>query len=99
MYMLEGLSRWNINWAQQALNMSVTSHTRIYDVRLMSSVNTLSIRVLGSALLQEFTPPGKPTRKILMETKEQMLHNILLMANCQIMMVVTPLFTHSHSTI
>ena len=78
---------------QQALNMSVTSHTQIYDVRLMSSVNAL-----GSALLQEFTPPGKPTGKILMETKEQMLHNILLMPNCQIMMV-TPLFTHSHSTI
>ena len=46
--------------AQQALNMSVTSHAQIYDVRLMSSVNAL-----GSALLQEFTPPGKPTGKIL----------------------------------
>ncbi|CAL8320109.1 unnamed protein product [Gadus morhua 'NCC'] len=65
MYMLEGLSKWNINRAQQALNMSVTSQTRIYDVRLMSSVNALSNRVLGSALLQEFTPPGKPTGELI----------------------------------
>ena len=93
MYMLEGLSRWNINRAQQALNMSVTSQTRIYGVRLMSSVNALSNRVLGSALLQEFTPPGKPTGKILMATKEQMLNNILLVPNCQIMMVTLTLST------
>ncbi|CAL8241287.1 unnamed protein product [Gadus morhua 'NCC'] len=45
--------------------MSVTSQTRIYDVRLMSSVNALSNRVLGSALLQEFTPPGKPTGELI----------------------------------
>ena len=77
----------------------MSRHTQIYDVRLMSSVNTLSNRqILGGTLLQEFTPPRKPTGKILMETKEQMLHIILLMPNCQIMMV-TPLFTHSHSTI
>ncbi|KAG7526727.1 hypothetical protein JOB18_044521 [Solea senegalensis] len=61
MYMLEGVSRWNTSQAQQALNMTVTSHSRIYDVRLMSSVNILSNRVLGSALLPEFMPPGKPT--------------------------------------
>lgn len=79
MYMLEGVSRWNTNQAQQALNMSATSHTRMYDVCLMSSVNVLSNRVLGSALLPEFTPPGKPTGKILMATKEQMLDNTLLM--------------------
>ncbi|XP_041824833.1 uncharacterized protein LOC121629265 [Melanotaenia boesemani] len=61
MYMLEGVSRWNINRSQQALNMNRTSQTKIYDVRLMSNVNTLSNRVLGSALLPEFIPPGKPT--------------------------------------
>ncbi|XP_076577715.1 uncharacterized protein LOC143314537 [Chaetodon auriga] len=50
-----------MNRSQQALNMSGTSQTKIYDVRLMSSVNALSNRVLGSALLPEFIPPGKPT--------------------------------------
>lgn len=66
MYMLEGVSRWNMDRSQQALNMSSTSRTKIYDVRLMSNVNVLSNRVLGSTLLPEFIPPGKPTGKILM---------------------------------
>lgn len=79
MYMLEGVSRWNTNRAQQALNMSATSHTRMYDVRLMSSVNILSNGVLRSALLPVFTPLGKPTGKILMATKERFLDNTLLM--------------------
>ncbi|TDG96380.1 hypothetical protein EPR50_G00240070 [Perca flavescens] len=61
MYLLEGLSRWNHNRSQQALGMSGTSRTKMYDVRLMSSVNILSNRVLGSGLLPEFIPPGKPT--------------------------------------
>ncbi|XP_039655399.1 uncharacterized protein LOC120558453 [Perca fluviatilis] len=61
MYLLEGLSRWNHNRSQQALGMSGTSRTKMYDVRLMSSVNVLSNRVLGSGLLPEFIPPGKPT--------------------------------------
>ncbi|XP_053699560.1 uncharacterized protein LOC128746500 [Synchiropus splendidus] len=61
MYMLEGVSRWNINRSAQALQMTETSRTKIYDVRLMSSANALSNRVLGRPLLPEFVPPGKPT--------------------------------------
>ncbi|KAG7313747.1 hypothetical protein KOW79_000032 [Hemibagrus wyckioides] len=41
--------------------MSGTSQSKIYDVRLMSQMNAFSSRVLGCALLPEFTPPGKPT--------------------------------------
>ncbi len=50
--------------AHQAVDMSGTSHTKIYDVRLMSHMNVLSSRVLGCALLPEFMPSGKPTGKI-----------------------------------
>jgi len=67
MYMLEGGSRWNMNRAHEAVDVSETSHTRIYDVRLMSNVNALSNSVLGRALIPEFIPPGKPTGKILQE--------------------------------
>ncbi|RXN26736.1 Carboxyl-terminal PDZ ligand of neuronal nitric oxide synthase [Labeo rohita] len=63
MYTLEGVSRWNINRAHQAVDMSGTSHSKIYDVRLMSHVNVLSKRVLGNTLLPEFMPPGKPTNE------------------------------------
>lgn len=88
MYMLEGLSRWNTNRSQQALNMGSTSRTKIYDVRLMSNVNDLSIRVLGSTLLPEFIPPGKPTGQILIaySINDQTVR-------CYV--IVTPLFTHS----
>lgn len=64
MYMLEGASRWNINRAHQAVDISGTSQTKIYDVRLMSHLNVLSNRVLGCALLEEMMTPGKPTGKI-----------------------------------
>ena len=63
MYMLEGLSRWNLNRSAQALGMTETSKTKIYDIRLMSNVNALSQKVLGKPLLPEFIPPGKPTGK------------------------------------
>ncbi|XP_037643720.1 formin-like protein 5 [Sebastes umbrosus] len=61
MYMLEGGSRWNMNRAHAAVDVSGASNTKIYDVRLMSNLNALSNRVLGCALLPEFTPPGRPT--------------------------------------
>ncbi|MEQ2270308.1 hypothetical protein XENORESO_019327 [Xenotaenia resolanae] len=61
MYILEGGSRWNMKRAQDALHMSHRSHTKLYDVRLMSNINTLSNRVLGHAVLPEFVPPGSPT--------------------------------------
>ncbi|MED6246104.1 hypothetical protein ATANTOWER_012890 [Ataeniobius toweri] len=41
--------------------MSRRSHTKLYHVRLMSNINTLSNRVLGHAVLPEFVPPGSPT--------------------------------------
>ena len=63
MYMLEGVSRWNLNRSAQALGMTETSKTKIYDIRLMSNVNALSQKVLGKPLLPEFIPPGKPTGK------------------------------------
>ncbi|KAK0139240.1 hypothetical protein N1851_024171 [Merluccius polli] len=63
MYMLEGVSRWNLNRSAQALCMTETSGTKIYDIRLMSNVNALSNKVLGKPLLPEFIPPGKPTRE------------------------------------
>ncbi|KAG1925278.1 hypothetical protein F2P79_025639 [Pimephales promelas] len=61
MYMLEGASRWNINRAHQAVDMSGTSQTKMYNVRLMSQMNVLSNKVLGCPLLPEFKPPGRPT--------------------------------------
>ncbi|XP_023184849.1 uncharacterized protein LOC111607158 [Xiphophorus maculatus] len=61
MYMLEGGSRWNMKRTQEALDMSRRSHSKLYDVRLMSNLNTLSNKVLGHALLPEFVPPGCPT--------------------------------------
>lgn len=68
MYMLEGVSRWNLNRSSQACNMAETSRTKLYDIRLLSNVNALSNRVLGRPLLPEFATPGKPTGKI---TKEK----------------------------
>nr|XP_023675259.1 uncharacterized protein LOC111847890 [Paramormyrops kingsleyae] len=61
MYMLEGGSRWNMNRAHEAVSLSAKSHTKLYDVRLMSNLNSLSNRVLRHALLPEFIPPGRPT--------------------------------------
>ena len=63
MYMLEGVSRWNLNRSAQALGMTETSWTKIYDIRLIYNVNALSHKVLGKPLLPEFIPPGKPTGK------------------------------------
>ncbi|XP_078657398.1 uncharacterized protein LOC144903286 isoform X1 [Branchiostoma floridae x Branchiostoma belcheri] len=65
MYMIEGGSRWNINRAREAVQRPVTSKTRLYDVRLMSNINTISQRVLGVKLLPEFSPPGKPTDELM----------------------------------
>lgn len=61
MYMLEGGSRWNMKRTQEALDTSRRSHTKLYDVHLMSNLNSMSNRVLGHALLPEFIPPGCPT--------------------------------------
>uniref|UniRef100_A0AAV2J653 Uncharacterized protein n=1 Tax=Knipowitschia caucasica TaxID=637954 RepID=A0AAV2J653_KNICA len=61
MYMLEGLSRWNMARAKEAVAVEGASALRSFDVRLMSHLNSLSQRVLGCALVPEFTPPGKPT--------------------------------------
>lgn len=63
MYMLEGVSRWNLNRAAQALSMAETSRTKIYDIRLMSNLDALSNKVLGRPIIPEFIPPGKPTGK------------------------------------
>ena len=60
MYMLEGGSRWNMNRRHETVEME-TSHTQLYDIRLMANINTLSHKVLGCDLLPEFQPPGKPT--------------------------------------
>uniref|UniRef100_A0AAV2J5X8 Uncharacterized protein n=1 Tax=Knipowitschia caucasica TaxID=637954 RepID=A0AAV2J5X8_KNICA len=61
LYMLEGLSRWNMARAKEAVAVEGASALRSFDVRLMSHLNSLSQRVLGCALVPEFTPPGKPT--------------------------------------
>lgn len=94
MYLLEGLSRWNHNRSQQALGMSGTSRTKMYDVRLMSSVNVLGNRVLGSGLLPEFIPPGKPTGKILWQKKRKHAGQYSDQT-VRYYLKVTPLFTHS----
>ncbi|XP_030193755.1 uncharacterized protein LOC115529286 [Gadus morhua] len=61
MYMLEGVSRWNMGRAKEAVDVEGASTLRSFDVRLMSHLSNLSQRVLGSTLVPEFTPPGKPT--------------------------------------
>jgi hypothetical protein len=63
MYMLEGVSRWNMGRAKEAVDVEGASTLRSFDVRLMSHLSNLSQRVLGSTLVPEFTPPGKPTSK------------------------------------
>ncbi|XP_051810015.1 uncharacterized protein LOC110962542 isoform X2 [Acanthochromis polyacanthus] len=62
MYMLEGLSRWNMRRAKEAVSVEGASTLRSFDVRLMSHLNNLSQQVHGRPLVTEFTPPGKPTR-------------------------------------
>ncbi|XP_043965569.1 uncharacterized protein LOC122827064 isoform X2 [Gambusia affinis] len=52
---------WNMKRAQEALDTSHRSHSKLCDVRLMSNLNTLSNKVLGHDLLPEFVPPGCPT--------------------------------------
>ncbi|KAG7239079.1 hypothetical protein INR49_030081 [Caranx melampygus] len=61
MYMLEGASRWNMGRAKEAVAVEGASTLRTFDVQLMSHLNNMSQRVLGCALVPEFTPPGKPT--------------------------------------
>ncbi|XP_059895233.1 uncharacterized protein LOC132448177 [Gadus macrocephalus] len=61
MYMLEGISRWNMGRAKEAVDVEGASTLRCFDVRLMSHLNNLSQRVHGCALVPEFTLPGKPT--------------------------------------
>ncbi|KAI7802108.1 hypothetical protein IRJ41_000409, partial [Triplophysa rosa] len=61
MYMLEGASRWNMSRAKEAVSVVGASTLRTFDVCLMSHLNNMSQRVLGQALMPEFTPPGKPT--------------------------------------
>jgi hypothetical protein len=63
MYMLEGGSRWNMNRVREAVDISEVSQTRIYDIRLMSAINSFSRRILSLDLIPEFQPPGKPTSK------------------------------------
>ena len=63
MYVVEGGSRWNVNRAREAVDMPESSQTRLYDIRLMSSINSLSQDILGFELLPEFKAPGKPTSK------------------------------------
>ncbi|XP_056456676.1 uncharacterized protein LOC130390633 [Gadus chalcogrammus] len=61
MYMLEGISRWNMGRAKEAVDVEGASTLRSFDVRLMSHLNNLSQHVHGCALVPEFTLPGKPT--------------------------------------
>ncbi|XP_030206291.1 uncharacterized protein LOC115539503 [Gadus morhua] len=61
MYMLEGISRWNMGRAKETVDVEGASTLRSFDVRLMSHLNNLSQRVHGCALVPEFTLPGKPT--------------------------------------
>ncbi|XP_041483787.1 uncharacterized protein LOC121430546 [Lytechinus variegatus] len=63
MYMLEGGARWNINRGKDALDISDNSGTRLYDVQMMTTINSMSRRILGSDLIPEFQTPGKPTGK------------------------------------
>ena len=49
--------------AKEAVDVEGASTLRSFDVRLMSHLSNLSQRVLGSTLVPEFTPPGKPTSK------------------------------------
>lgn len=63
MYMLEGVSRWNMGRAKEAVAVEGASTLRSFNVQLMSHLNSVSQRVLGCALVPEFTPPGKPTGK------------------------------------
>ncbi|XP_053406185.1 uncharacterized protein LOC123525390 [Mercenaria mercenaria] len=61
MYMLEGCSRWNISRAREAVDLSRTSQTTMFDIQTMSNINRLSSRVLGLPIIPEFTPPGVHT--------------------------------------
>lgn len=61
MYLLEGASRWNLSRAKEAVTVEGASTLRVFDIKLLCHLNNISQRVLGCALVPEFTPPGKPT--------------------------------------
>lgn len=77
MYMLEGASRWNMSRAKEAVSVVGATTLRTFDVCLLSHLNSMSQRVLGQALMPEFTPPGKPTGKISLSNAE---HWIILLS-------------------
>ncbi|XP_055011481.1 uncharacterized protein LOC129409441 isoform X2 [Boleophthalmus pectinirostris] len=58
MYMLEGLSRWNMGGAKEAVAVEGASTLRSFDVRPMSHLNSLSQRVRGCNLVAEFPHLG-----------------------------------------
>lgn len=61
MYMLEGIGRWNVNRAGEAVDLAETSGTRIYDARLQDALNKKAQQVLGQPLIPEFTTANNPT--------------------------------------
>ena len=64
MYLLEGMSRWNINRYQQAMDIRNSSGTKLYDLRTIANINDQSTKLLNTKLLPEYGSYGKPTGKI-----------------------------------
>jgi hypothetical protein len=61
MYMFEGGSRWNLNRARECVDAPETTRTFVYDMRLLSNLNTISERVIGKKLLPEYPLAGQAT--------------------------------------
>ncbi|CAH1242504.1 Hypp6780 [Branchiostoma lanceolatum] len=65
MFVLEGTNRWNLNRQGEAVDLPASSNTRMYNIRLMSSIKSMNRRVLGTDLLPDFKAPGKPTCELM----------------------------------
>ncbi len=79
MYMLEGASRWNMSRAKEAVSVEGASTLRTFDVCLMFHLNNMSQRVLGWALMPEFTTPGEHTGNISGYISPFIIHCIIVL--------------------
>eukprot|EP00064_Thunnus_orientalis_P019552 superscaffoldBa00004944_g19675 len=63
-YLLEGLNRWNQDWAAAAVSAKPSS-LRTYTGGLVYCVNSNYEKVFGKKLIPTFTPPGRYTGELI----------------------------------
>lgn len=60
-YLLEGVSRWNVECASDAVSINLSSESKTYSGLLCQSVNALSDSILGRKIKPNFPKIGKYT--------------------------------------